>query len=213
VALKTALLASPLVGRSTLAGPFQASRGFAVIFREAGRGEVLRHFPSLGPYFERALGRPAVAALTPWWARPSRVPNAWYLNVLMVSSKGAVSRHVDATLRKVSGDEAAVPEVVSVLYLQLPTVAGGQLALFDGEQWATTVTPRENLCVHFRGDLAHEVRPFDAEGQLRASLVIEQYHLAEPFLARVPDFRLESKAGFGAYLHHHQRTPKAFTLE
>jgi 2OG-Fe(II) oxygenase superfamily len=213
VALKTALLESPLVGRSTLAGPFQASRGFAVLFREAGRAEVLRHFPSLTPYFERALGRPAVTALTPWWRRPTRLPNAWYLNVLLVSSGGAVSRHVDATLRNVSGDEAAVPELVSVLYLQVPNAAGGELALFDGERWATRLAPRENQRVHFRGDLAHEVRPFEAAGQLRASLVIEQYHLAEAELARVPHFRLESKAGFSAYLHHHQHTPKRFTLE
>ncbi len=203
LALRAALLGSPLVGRSTLAGPFQTSRGFAVTFREAGQREVLRRFPALAPHFERTLGRPAIAALTPWWSRPARVPNAWYLNVLLVSSGGAVGRHVDATLRKVSGDDAAVPEVVSVLYLQVPNGRGGQLGLFDGEVWARSVTPRENARVHFRGDLAHEVRAFDADGQLRASLVIEQYHLAQPFLDRVPEFRLESRAGFAAYLQHH----------
>jgi hypothetical protein len=203
-ALRAALLDSPLVGRSTLAGAFQSSRGFAVIFREEGRAEVTRHFPALAPWLDRTLGAAALDALRRWWLPfGGRVPNAWYLNVLLVSRGATVGRHVDATLRKVSGDTEAVPEVVSVLYLAVPSAQGGRLALYEGGQLRQRIVPVENQAVHFRGDLSHEVQPFDGVEGVRASLVIEQYHLAPEHLANVPAFKLESRAGFGAYLDHH----------
>ncbi len=215
-ALKGALLASPLVGRSTLAGPFQASRGFAVIFRDAGRRQLLERFPDLGAYLDAVLGEPAVRALTPWWRRTlRRVPNAWYLNVLCVSEGGTVGRHVDATLRKPAQEPQALPELVSVLYLAVPQAQGGELALLAGDTLLHEVPPSENTLVHFRGDLAHEVRAFSgAPDALRASLVIEQYHFSPEALARLPDFKLDSRAGFEAYLAHHStRAGPTFELE
>jgi hypothetical protein len=205
-ALRDALLSSPLVGRSTLAGPFLSSRGFAVIFREAGREKVVERFPSLRPYLDAVLGAPAVRALTPWWVRQlTRVPNAWYLNVLLVSEGGTVARHVDATLRKPAEEPEATPELVSVLYLSVPKARGGELQLWEGPTPITRLTPKENALVHFRGDLAHQVNAFEgAKDAVRASLVIEQYHFADEALARLPEFRLESRAGFSAYLAHHQ---------
>lgn len=205
-ALRDALLSSPLVGRSTLAGPFQSSRGFAVIFREEGRDKVLERFPSLKPHFDAVLGAPAVRALTPWWVRQlSRVPNAWYLNVLLVSEGGTVARHVDATLRKPAEETEAIPELVSVLYLSVPNARGGDLQLWNGPTPITRLPPKENALVHFRGDLAHQVNAFEgAAGSVRASLVIEQYHFGAEALARLPEFRLESRAGFSAFLSHHQ---------
>jgi hypothetical protein len=204
-ALQTALLESPLVGRSTLAGAFQSSRGFAVIFRDEGRAELTRHFPALVPWLAQALGAPALDTLKRWWLprRAGREPNAWYLNVLLVSRGGTVGRHVDATLRKVSGDEHAIPEVVSVLYLSVPGGEGGQLALYEGGRLRQRIAPVENQAVHFRGDLSHEVQAFEGVEGVRASLVVEQYHLAPEHLANVPAFKLESRAGFGAYLDHH----------
>lgn len=215
-ALRDALLASPLVGGSTLAGPFQASRGFAVIFRAAGLPRLAAHFPTLQPWLDRALGLPAVRALTPWWRRrPTRAPNAWYLNVLLVSAGGTVGRHVDATLRRPAGEPDALPELVTVLYLSVPDAPGGGLRLWRGARPLARVWPRKNGAVHFRGELAHEVEPFTgAPGALRASLVIEQYHLGAEALLRLPDFQLESRAGFGAYLAHHAgRPPRPFDLE
>lgn len=215
--LKEALLASPLVGRSQLAGPFQASRGFAVIFRDAGRAQLLQRFPQLAPHLDATLGEPAVRALQPWWRRKlRRIPNAWYLNVLCVSEGGTVGRHVDATLRKPSEEPDALPEMVSVLYLSVPEGAqGGTLAILAGDTLVHEVTPRENTLVHFRGDLAHEVRPFSAAPDaLRASLVIEQYHFAPDALARLPEFKLDSRAGFAAYLAHHAgREGRTFDLD
>ncbi len=204
-ALRDALLASPLVGRSTLAGPFQASRGFAVIFTAAGVARLSERFPALGPYLAQVLGAPAVRALTPFWRRRlPRIPNAWYLNVLLVAQGGSVGRHVDATLRTPAGVPDAVPEVVSVLYLQVPAAAGGALTLHAPGWPVAVVRPRENALLHFRGDLAHAVLPFDgAPGQLRASLVIEQYHLPDDALARLPECQVESRAGFAAFLDAH----------
>ncbi len=204
-ALRDALLSSPLVGRSTLAGPFQSSRGFAVIFRDAGRSRVCGHFPTLAPWLDAVLGAPAVRALMPWWRKPgARTPNAWYLNVLLVSEGGAVARHVDATLRKPAEEPDAVPELVSVLYLQVPGARGGELQLWDGPTSVGRLPPAPNQLVHFRGALAHAVEPFSGgEGQVRASLVIEQYHFGPEALERLPDFKLESRAGFGAFLQHH----------
>ncbi len=204
-ALRDALLRSPLLGRSTLAGPFQGTRGFAVIFRDEGRGKVLERFPALHPYLNSVLGKPSVRALSPWWKRKyERTPNAWYLNVLLVSEGATVTRHVDATLRKPSGAAEAVPEVVSVLYLKVPSTRGGELRLWEGPRAIAKVRPVENRVVHFRGSLAHEVLAFEgATDALRVSLVIEQYHFEPSVLARLPAFQLDSRAGFSAHLEHH----------
>lgn len=210
-ALRDALLGSPLVGRSTLAGPFQSSRGFAVIFKQAGVAKVLERFPTLGPYLPRVLGEPGARALASFWQRRlKRVPNAWYLNVLLVSEGGTVGRHVDATLRKPSDEADAIPEQVSVLYLQVPEAKGGELKLYLRGFPMGLVRPQENALVHFRGALAHEVCAFSgAPDGLRASLVIEQYHFDDAVLARLPDFQLDSRAGFAAYLDAHAKGPAA----
>ncbi len=216
-ALREALLSSPLVGRSTLAGPFQSSRGFAVTFRgETGRQRVEERFPSLRPWLEAALGAPATRAMTPFWRRTlERVPNAWYLNVLMVSEGGAVARHLDVTLREPSAVETCAPEVVSVLYLTVPKAArGGHLMLWEGNAPVAMVSPRENLALHFRGDLAHAVQAFDgAPDGLRASVVIEQYHFDDEALARLPEFQLDSRAGFEAFLKVHSGRAVKFELD
>lgn len=215
-ALKESLLSSPLVGASTLSGPFEASRGFACTFKAPGRARVTDRFPALAPHLDRVLGEPAVRALTPWWKRTlSRVPNCWYLNVLLVSAGGTVGRHLDVTLRKPAGEADALPELVSVLYLGVPSAKGGDLRIYDGATPVARIFPEENAVVHFRGDLAHEVCAFEGTGgALRASLVIEQYHFAPATLGRLADFQLDSRAGFGAYLKHHaDRPPPAFEVE
>lgn len=203
-ALRRALLGSPLVGATTLNGPFRSSRGFAVTFTDAGRAEVEARFPEVAPWLERTLGTPARRSLTPWFERVGPPANAWYLNVLLVSAGGTVGRHVDATLREKTGVDDALPLLVSVLYLQVPRAKGGTLKLWVGDELVGEVAPRENSTVNFRGDLAHEVVAFEGEaGALRASLVIEQYRFGAEVLAQLPPFHLDSRAGFGAYLAHH----------
>lgn len=208
VPLRDALLASPLVGATTLNGPFEASRGFAVTFKAAGRGELLARLPPLGPYLDAVLGTPALRALTPWFTRPGPVPNAWYLNVLLVPAGATVARHVDATLRAPAGAAAALPVLVSVLYLTVPDAPGGELRLWAGDELYAELAPEEGMVLHFRGDLGHEVLAVQgAPGALRASLVIEQYHFDDAALARLPDFRLDSRAGFEAHLRAQARRP------
>ncbi|MDX2015272.1 MAG: 2OG-Fe(II) oxygenase [Myxococcaceae bacterium] len=214
--LRRALLESSFVSASTLNGPFEASRGFGVTFTEAGRAQLIQRFPPLEPWLARALGAPAIRALTPWWRRTlTRLPNAWYLNVLVVGPGAEVARHIDGTLMQPAGVADHPPECVSVLYLDVPRTRGGELALWNGAVPVGLVTPRVGQAVHFRGDLAHAVRPFEGAPELRrASLVIEQYHFGEEALARLPAFKLDSRAGFGAYLDDHaRRPPTVFTLD
>lgn len=215
-ALKRTLLSSAFVAESTLNGPFEASRGFGVTFTEPGRAEVRDRFPFFEPWLELVLGEPATRALTPWWSpRHSRVPNAWYLNLLVVGAGAEVARHVDGTLIGPSGEKGHTPECVTVLYLSVPKAPGGELQLWNSSLPVGFIKPREGDVVHFRGDLAHAVRRFEgAPGEVRASLVIEQYHFGAEALARLPACRLESRASFSRFLEEHaQRPPKTFELE
>jgi 2OG-Fe(II) oxygenase superfamily len=123
-----------------------------------------------------------------------------------------VGRHIDATLQGPSGVPDATPQYVSVLYLQVPERAkGGELCLMHDDAPVGEVRPREGMLLHFRGDLQHEVRPFTGgpEGARRASLVCEQYAFPPEALARIPTFRIHSKAGFAAYLDDWRERPES----
>lgn len=208
-ALRDGLLGSPLVGRSTLAGGFRASRGFAITFTREGRAVVEQRFPFVAAFLGLAMGR-GRRRLLPWSRRLGRdaSPNAFFLNLLVVPSGAGVSRHTDGTLRG-PGAEDALPAEVTVLYLRVPPEpSGGALALFEGARKVASLRPRENGLVRFRGALAHEVETVEApEGAVRASLVLEQYRLAESALPAVPAFHIRSNAGFEAYLR--DRMPSA----
>ncbi|MDC0706959.1 2OG-Fe(II) oxygenase [Stigmatella sp. ncwal1] len=211
--LREALLTSRFVSRSPLMGTFQASRGFAFIFTEEGRATLEERFPFLSDYLALVTSPATVRGLLPWrerlfGPRPERLrPNAFYVNLLLLEAGKGVGRHIDATLQDPSGVQDAVPEHVSVLYLQVPSgVQGGALRMLRDDRPVGQVVPRPGLLVQFRGDLQHEVQPFTggSEGALRASLVCEQYAFGEDALARLPPFRIQSKAGFGAYLDAHR---------
>ena len=206
-------LSSRFVARSPLMGTFQGSRGFAVIFTEAGRATAEERFPFLRDYLAQVLEPRSWRGLLPWrerlWGpRPERrLPNAFYVNLLLLAEGRGVGRHIDATLQEPSGMPGATPEHVSVLYLDVPQGArGGALVLSRGQLPRGEVRPKPGMLVHFRGDLTHEVLPFTGgpEGALRASLVCEQYAFPPEALARLPSFRIQSKAGFAAYLDEHR---------
>jgi hypothetical protein len=214
--LRASVMASAFVGASTLNGPFESSRGFGVTFTHAGVDELTLRFPALAPWLACTLGAAAIRALTPWWRRTlSRLPNAFYLNLLMIGPGGHVARHVDGTLMQPAGVTQHPPDCVSVLYLSVPTTTGGVLQLWDGSKPVGLITPKTGDAVHFRGDLAHAVSTFEGPPEARrASLVIEQYHFEPEALARLPAFQLDSRAGFRAYLKDHAaRPPKPFELE
>jgi len=212
-ALRGTLLSSRFVARSPLMGTFQSSRGFALIFTEAGRPTLEERFPFLRDYLARVMEPAGWRGLLPWRERllgpkpERRAPNAFYLNLLLLEAGRGVGRHIDATLQEPSGVPGATPEHVSVLYLSVPEGAkGGALVLSRERLPVGEVRPKPGLLVHFRGDLTHEVRPFTGGGDdaLRASLVCEQYAFAPEALARLPAFRIQSKAGFAAYLEDHR---------
>jgi len=211
--LREALLASRFVASSPLMGTFQASKGFAFIFTEAGRATLLERFPFVADYLSLVMEPATTRGLLPWrerlfGPRKERLqPNAFYVNLLLLEAGKGVGRHIDATLQEPSGVPGAVPEHVSVLYLTVPSGAqGGALHLLRGDQPVGRVRPRPGLLVQFRGELQHEVQPFTggAEGAVRASLVCEQYAFGPEALARLPAFRIQSKAGFAAYLDAHR---------
>ena len=210
------VLESPLVARSTLAGSFRGSRGFAITFTRPGLAALEQRYPFLVPFLALAISDRAHLALEPWLRRirskglesVSRPRNAFYLNVLLVADGGSIGRHTDATLRGPSGEVEAVPEQVTVLYLRAPErFSGGELRLYRGERRVARIRPVPGRLIHFRGDLQHEVTPMEApaDGALRASLVLEQYHLRPDALARLPELSVQSKAGFAAYLEDRRR--------
>lgn len=207
--LRDALLGSRFVSKSTLGGTFEQSQGFAMTFKHEGRAQVEDRFPLLKPYFDRVLGEPAMRALQSWWGRfrkhPVPLPNAWYLNLLLVGEGGTIGRHIDTTLGREAGKPGATPLAVTVLYLHVPQAAGGELVISREQTFEGVIEPSEGGLLHFKGDLAHEVYPVEElpDGTQRASLVLEQYRFDDEALARLPDFKLDSRAGFRAFLDHH----------
>lgn len=200
VALRDALMSSPFVAKSQLNGAFATSRGFGVAFTAAGRAQVEERIPPLAPFFALAIDTLPQTRLQAFWSR-RRVPepNAWYLNLLLVGTAGGVAPHIDATLARAAGVDAATPSVVSVLYLQVPREGrGGELVLARGRALVGVVHPVERTLLHFKGDLEHQVRALEDAPQdaARASLVLEQYHFEPDALARLPAFRLDSRAKF-----------------
>ena len=136
--IRDAILASPYVGESPLAGSFDVSRGFGLTVRQDGLPELERRFPFLSPFLRLILGPEPVRSLRPWPfrrlpVRGAALPNAFYVNLLLIGPEAGVGLHLDGTLRQESESAQAIPKLVSVLYLQSPEgdgVSGGELRLF-----------------------------------------------------------------------------------
>ncbi len=210
--LGDAVLASPLVSHSPLAGSFKASRGFAITFTTEGLSRVKERFPEWVPFLDLALQAKCTERLRSWRERllgKKPAPNAWYLNVLVLNENAAVGRHLDGTLRGPSGDPTAIPLWVSVLYLAVPAGDGGALRLWRGKHAVAHVQPTPGLLLHFRGNLEHEVTALPPAADLRLSVVLEQYHFAPQFLTALPSFKVESRAGFAAFLEDRARRGEA----
>lgn len=204
--LDDTLLSSKLVADSPLTGTFEASRGFAVVFTRAGVSEVRSRLPVFAPYLDLVLDDTVRRSLVTWKERLlgqslPPVPNAFYLNLLLLGPGAAVGAHIDTTLREESGVCEAVPQYVSVLYLRAPE-QGGALRLRQGRRHVADILPARGALVCFQGELEHQVLPFhsDDDSAVRASLVCEQYALPPEGLARMPACRVHSLAGFKAYL-------------
>lgn len=185
-AMAEALLASPYLTQNVLNQRFSTTQGFSLIFQQPQR--LQQHLPAVWPFFELLQDLPATL---------------YYLNVLAIGQQGQVERHVDHSIRGYD-PELPLPRRVSVLYLQVPAGAGGELLLYDRQgRLKQSLKPQNGLLVHFPGDLPHAVQAVQASGQLRLSLVCEQYALSAAQRAALPDFTLKSTAGFGTFLQQH----------
>lgn len=185
-AMAEGLLASPYLTQNVLNQRFSSTQGFSLIFQQP---QSLQHnLPAVWPFFELLQDLPS---------------NLYYLNVLAIGQQGQVERHVDHSIRGYDPD-LPLPRRVSVLYLQVPAGAGGELLLYDRQgRLKRSLTPQKGLLVHFPGDLPHAVQAVQASGQLRLSLVCEQYWLSAAQRAALPDFTLKSTAGFETFLQQH----------
>jgi hypothetical protein len=157
---------------------FVATKGFSVVFNQAGRAEVDRHFPYFKPYLDQAL-----------------LPdcNAFYLNPLLLKQGSRVDPHIDRSLRSYC-KTIDPPQQVSVLYVQVPDdLTSGELVLQRGRQRVAQIRPQTGLLLHFQGNLTHSINPMTSPCS-RLSLVCEQYCLEADALWDIPEFLVESRA-------------------
>lgn len=176
--LKTAIFACPYFTTNNLNRDFVGTKGFSIVFQRSQIARVEQQFPFFQPYLDRAL-------------EPSC--NAFYLNPLLLQQGSRVDPHIDRSLRSYC-KTIEPPALVSVLYVQVPSpMQGGELVLRNHRQQVGQIKPRENLLVHFQGDLTHAVNPMQTAGS-RLSLVCEQYSLLESELQEIPEWTIESRA-------------------
>lgn len=176
--LRGEVLACPYFAVNNLNRGFVGTKGFSVVFRRAGMGEVERRFPFFKPYLERALHSSC---------------NAFYLNPLLLQAGSRVDPHIDRSLRSYC-KTIEPPAWVSVLYVQVPSdLQGGELVLRRQKQQVGQIKPQMNTLVYFQGDLMHSVNAVQTTGT-RLSLVCEQYSLSDAELEDIPHFTVESRA-------------------
>jgi len=156
---------------------FVGTKGFSVVFQRSSLEKIAQSFPFFKPYLDQALQTGC---------------NAFYLNPLVLGAGSRVDPHIDRSLRSYC-KTINPPEVVSVLYVQVPTnMEGGELVLRNRKQQVGQIKPEVNKLVYFQGDLTHSVNAVKTPGT-RLSLVCEQYNLSESELVDIPDFAIESR--------------------
>lgn len=176
--LRMQILSSPYLAASQLSESFAGTKGFSVVFKRSGIGEVERHFPFFQLYLSVAL---------------MSTCNAFYLNPLVLEGGSRVEPHVDCSLSD-PGKFIAIPTIVSVLYVQVPPdLQGGELVLQERGDKVGHIQPQINTLVYFRGNLTHSVNEVKSS-QARISLVCEQYNLSETRLQQIPEFKIQSRA-------------------
>jgi hypothetical protein len=176
--LRSQILSCPYLAASQLSKSFTGTKGFSVIFKRSGIGEVEQHFPFFKPYLQVAL---------------KQACNAFYLNTLVLENGTTVEPHVDCSISSY-GMTFTIPNLVSVLYIQVPQdLQGGELVLQAGEHPAGIIEPRTNTLLYFHGDLVHSVNEVKSS-QPRISLICEQYNLSATRLEHIPEFEIKSAA-------------------
>jgi hypothetical protein len=180
--ISNGLIMSGLVGENPLSEGFAGTRGFGVKFRREALDTLIKLMPWTRPYLDKILDDNVARHFCAGRSEKS-LPNAFYLNALVIPPGKGTSLHVDKTL-----DGRTPPRVVSVLYLT--TSPGGLLHLTDRTWPVGLVNPRPGMILHFRGDLAHGVSRTSSSGVVRSSLVCEQYFLTEEQIGSCPQLEL-----------------------
>lgn len=176
--LERQILACPYFAVNNLNRDFVGTKGFSIVFRRSGLGEVEQRFPFFKTYLSVAL-------------QPTC--NAFYLNPLLLTTGSRVDPHIDRSLRSYC-KTIEPPAIVSVLYIQVPPVLqGGELVLRHNKRQVGQIRPQLNTLLYFQGDLTHSVNEVTTPGT-RLSLVCEQYSLSETELQEIPEFTVESRA-------------------
>lgn len=188
VRLREALLASPYLQRNVLNARFATTLGYSVIFQPSTHDTLLERFPELTPFVQKIY-------------QPNQ-HNLFYLNVLAIGLEGQVERHIDHSIRGY-GAHLPFPKRVSILYVDVPVMQGGELLLYHVDHTVmATLVPTTNRLIHLQGDLKHAIAPVTSLplGSLRLSLVCEQYHLSRAELQHVPGFILKAALPFQDFL-------------
>ncbi len=180
--LTESLLNSAYLRQNVLNARFSTTQGFSVIYRQPA--PLLEQFPELNAFLNLLTGQ----------------ANLFYLNVLAISEAGRVDRHIDHSIR---GYDAKLPfpELVSVLYVQVPPMTGGELLIYDRQDRLNkTIRPETGMLVHFPGDWKHAVSELGQVAVPRISLVCEQYQLSRRQLKLLPEFTVKSMAPFQTFV-------------
>ncbi len=186
--LKTEILGSKYLAKNHLNYNFSTTLGFSVIFKSNTIDKVIEKFPVFKEYIDRIV---------------SDDINAYYLNPLVLMLNSKVDKHLDYSLRTYYLP-ISVPERVSVLYVEIPDMYGGNLILYKEEKFIAKIKPEINKLLVFKGSLKHEVTSISEimsdEKQNRVSLICEQYWLSKYELSQIPDFLIRSATSFNNFL-------------
>lgn len=176
--LQGQILSCPYFAVNNLNRDFIGTKGFSLVFKRSGLGEVEQRFPFFKSYLNLAL-------------QPNC--NAFYLNPLLLKTGSRVDPHIDRSLRSYC-KTIEPPVLVSVLYVQVPaTLEGGELVLHHNKRQVGQIRPQLNTLLYFQGNLTHSVKEVASSGT-RLSLVCEQYNLNDSELLEIPEFTIESRA-------------------
>jgi 2OG-Fe(II) oxygenase superfamily len=175
--LRGQILACSYFATNNLNRDFVGTKGFSVVFQRSHIAEVERQFPFFKPYLDLAL---------------QSTCNAFYLNPLLLKEGSRVDPHIDRSLRSYC-KTIHPPAIVSVLYVSVNNLQGGELILRNHKQQVAQIKPQAGTLLFFQGDLTHAVNPVTVP-TTRLSLVCEQYTLTEDELQEIPDFTIESRA-------------------
>jgi hypothetical protein len=186
--LKKEIIQSKYLAKNHLNYNFSTTLGFSVIFKNNTVDKAIEKFPFFAEYINKVVANDI---------------DAYYLNPLVLKLNSKVDKHMDYSLRTYYLP-ISCPERVSVLYVDIPDMYGGNLILYKEEKFIAKIKPEINKLLVFKGNLKHEVTSISqiisSEKHQRISLICEQYRLSRYELSQIPDFLIRSATSFSNFL-------------